>query len=254
MTSKILTDQQIAEFDRQGYLVIRGMFDSARMCRIIGWTDELQSWPEMPGRHMMYFEQSLTRPSDRVLNRLENFVPYHAGLAGVVNGGELLEAVCELFGERAVLFKEKVNFKLPGGGGFEPHQDAQAGWDRYARLFITATVTVDAATDDNGCLELARWPHRRELIGDMWCPLDEAQLDGVVFEQVPTEPGDVMFFDSYLPHRSAPNLTEHPRRMLYVTYNRASEGDHRLRYYADKRESYPPDCEREDGKTYVYRV
>ena len=42
--------------------------------------------------------------------------------------------------------------------------------------------------------------------------------------------------------------------MLYVTYNRRADGDHRLRYYADKRRSFPPDCEREPGREYVYRV
>jgi hypothetical protein len=42
--------------------------------------------------------------------------------------------------------------------------------------------------------------------------------------------------------------------VLYVTYNRASAGDHRQRYYADKRASYPPDIERDPAKTYVFRV
>jgi hypothetical protein len=31
-------------------------------------------------------------------------------------------AVSDLFGEPASLFKEKINFKLPGGGGFLAHQ------------------------------------------------------------------------------------------------------------------------------------
>jgi ectoine hydroxylase-related dioxygenase (phytanoyl-CoA dioxygenase family) len=67
-------------------------------------------------------------------------------------------------------------------------------------------------------------------------------------------PGDVMFFDCYAPHQSEPNLTAHQRRNDYLTYNRASDGDHRERYFADKRASYPPDNEREDGRQYVFRV
>jgi hypothetical protein len=74
------------------------------------------------------------------------------------------------------------------------------------------------------------------------------------FEICPTQPGDAVLFDSYVPHQSAPNGTDTPRRVLYVTYNRASDGDHRLRYFAEKRRSYPPDCEREPGREYVYRV
>ena len=64
----------------------------------------------------------------------------------------------------------------------------------------------------------------------------------------------MVLFDAYVPHRSAPNLTDSPRRVLYLTYNKASEGDHRERYYADKRKSFPPDCEREAGKDYAYKV
>ena len=71
---------------------------------------------------------------------------------------------------------------------------------------------------------------------------------------MPTEPGDVLFFDSFVPHRSGPNRTSVQRRVLYVTYNGASAGDSRERYYADKRASYPPDCEREAGKDYSFRV
>ncbi len=54
--------------------------------------------------------------------------------------------------------------------------------------------------------------------------------------------------------KNSVRLTDRPRRVLYVTYNRASEGDHRARYVADKRANFPPDIEREPGKTYVFRV
>ena len=67
-------------------------------------------------------------------------------------------------------------------------------------------------------------------------------------------PGDVMFFDSLVPHRSGPNTTPLARRALYITYNRVSAGDQRGRYYRDKRQSYPPDCERDTAKQYVFRV
>ena len=51
-----------------------------------------------------------------------------------------------------------------------------------------------------------------------------------------------------------PNLTDRPRRALYVTYNRAADGDHRARYFAEKRANFPPDIEREPGKEYRFRV
>ncbi len=31
-----------------------------------------------------------------------------------------------------MLFKDKINFTLPGGDGFKPHQDQQTGWSASA--------------------------------------------------------------------------------------------------------------------------
>ena len=49
-------------------------------------------------------------------------------------------------------------------------------------------------------------------------------------------------------------MTDEKGRVLYVTYNSVSEGDHRRKYYADKRLNYPPDIERDPNKEYVFRV
>ena len=59
-----------------------------------------------------------------------------------------------------------------------------------------------------------------------------------------------MFFGSYIPHRSGPNLTDRPRRSFYLTYNALREGDKHDAYYQDKRQKFPPECERERGKDY----
>jgi 2-aminoethylphosphonate dioxygenase len=251
---RYFTDDHITTFERDGFVVVRGLYDAAAMAEITAWTDDIQARPETAGKWMKYFDESLTDPDARVLNRVENFCPFHHGFNALMTHGELPARTAELFGEPAVLYKEKINFKMPGGVGFESHQDVQAGWDRYAKLHITALVSVDAATLENGCLEVAAGHHRRGIIGESWKPMDGEDLDGIEFVAVPTAPGDAVFFDSYAPHRSEPNLTDAPRRVLYVTYNKLSEGDHRAKYYADKRLSYPPDIEREPGKAYVYKV
>ena len=187
MNTDFITDAMLDDWRRQGFLVVRGVYDAARMVEITKWVDDIQHWPETAGRHMMYFENSSSDPSARLLNRVENFVPYHDRMAGLFDS-ELRGACSRLFGEEAVLFKEKINFKLPGGGGFEAHQDAQAGWETYAPLYITATVIVDPATVENGCLELAHWDHRKALVGDLWEPLEGDQLAGVEFVPCPAEP------------------------------------------------------------------
>lgn len=250
----MLTQAQIDTFKQDGYLIVRKMFDDAAISEISRWSDEILDWPEAPGRHMVYYEDSVVDGADRVISRVENFCPFHPGFDRLMRAGSLIGTVSQLLGSEAVLFKEKINMKMPGGDGFRPHQDAQAGWNVYADFYITALVSIDPATIENGCLEMVRGWHDRGLVGDEWRPLDDAAMDGMSFEPCPTAPGDAVFFDSYAPHRSAPNLTGRPRRVLYVTYNRLSAGDHRARYYADKRLSFPPDIERQAGEEYVFRV
>jgi hypothetical protein len=246
-----LSSEQLGSYAHDGYLVVRGLLDAGRTRALRAWTDEVTAWGELPGRHMMYFDPT---PRGRLLNRIENFVPYHAGFAALTDSRELRGAATQLLGEPAVLFKDKINFKLPGGGGFEPHQDVQAGWAKYGRLHLTAAISIDRAGIDNGCLEVARGHHALERIGREWEPLSAAELSDIEFVPVESEPGDAVFFDSFVPHRSAPNSSLLPRRLLYVTYGCAADGDRREKYFADKRASYPPDIERVPGREYRYRV
>lgn len=242
---------ELHAMDRDGYLVVRGFYDAAAMRDLLAWTDELMAAPEAPGRQMVYYEDSLAEPGRRVVQRIENFCPFHPGFDAVVRGGRMLDWVAALLGGSAVLFKEKVNLKLPGASGFKAHQDQQAGWTRYAPLFLTALVTLDPATVENGCLEMAPGRHKEGLIGEEWNPLDE---DGLALVPVPTAPGDVIFFDSFAPHASKPNPTDQARRILYLTYNAAGHGDHRAQYFADKRAAFPPDVERAPGAEYTFKV
>lgn len=251
---RALDPEEIACFRRDGYVVVPGMFGLDEIRSVALWVEQVAAFPEEPGRAMIYFEDSLTEAGKRVLSRIENFVPYHEGLNALVNHGPLAELTAQLFGEPAIIFKDKINYKMPGGDGFAPHQDIQAGWDRYADLHITALVSIDESTVANGCLEMVAGHHDRGLIGESWRPMDENDMAEMTFVHVPTRPGDVIFFDSFAPHRSGPNHTASPRRVLYITYNALSQGDHRAKYYADKRKSYPPDCERDPGKEYVFRV
>ena len=249
-----LTLDQIDAYERAGWVMAPGFFTPAEAAEIAGMTDEVATAPEVPGRHLVYYEDSLTEPGKRVVQRIENFCPFHDGFDGVVRGGRLQQAVEQLLGEPAVLFKEKINFKMPGGAGFEPHQDQQAGWSSYAPMFVTALVSIDHATLENGCLEMADAPRFAGLIGAEWTPLTAQDMAAFALIPVETKPGDVLFFDSYAPHGSAPNATDQPRRILYLTYNPASSGDHRHQYFADKRANFPPDVERAPGATYKFRV
>ncbi len=252
-TERILSDAQIAQFKRDGFLVVRALYAPDEVAEISAWTDEVAHYPEVPGKYMMYFEKSRSDGS-RIICRIENFVPYHPGFSKLITARRMQQAVSELFGEEAVLFKDKINFKLPGGDGFKEHQDVQAGWDAFAHLHITAMIAIDETNEANGSLEMIAGMHTQGVLGSMWAPLTNEDTHNFQYQPVHCQPGDAIFFDSYAPHRSQPNRTDKARRVLYITYNKASQGDSREQYYADKRRNYPPDIERDPNKDYSFKV
>src|SRR4026209_2642946 len=112
---------------------------------------------------MRYYE----RPAagrDKMLARIETFVPFRAGLGRFVSGPRLLELLSECAGEPVVLFKDKINFKLPGGAGFAPHQDAPAYAAFGVEHHVTLMVPIDPFTAENGALEMARDASAREFL------------------------------------------------------------------------------------------
>ena len=240
-------------FARKGWASVPGFFSDAEVAQISGWVAELSARPERPGTHMVYHEGKVDDASVRLVQRMENFCPFHPGFDELVNG-RLKASVEKMLGGPAVLFKDKINLKMPGGAGFEAHQDQQAGWSRYAPLFVTALVCIDPATIENGCLEIADSPRFNGLIGEEWKPLTADQMAAFALKPLQCSPGDVIFFDSYVPHASKPNRTDHARRILYLTYNAAAYGDHRALYFAEKRANFPPDIERKPGTEYRFRV
>jgi 2-aminoethylphosphonate dioxygenase len=239
---------QCKQWNRDGYVHLRGWLSDAARVDLARWVDELATWPETPGKWMKWFERT---DRGRQLCRVEDFVPYHPGLGGLLEGAALGTVLEQLFGEAAVLFKEKINFKLPHGAGFAPHQDAPAFTTFGQTFHITVMVAVDPSTTENGCLEVVEQLHGTGVLPQAADgTLDAAWVAKQRWVPVEMAPGDVLMFDSYMPHRSGPNLSDRPRRALYVTYNRASAGSYRDAYFAQKRAAFPPECERVEGVDY----
>jgi hypothetical protein len=242
-----------AHWARHGWVWLRGFLGADEMRDLTTWTEEIAAWPEVPGRWMRYYERRHGEP-EKMLARIENFVPFHAGLGRFVSGPRLLALLTECAGEPVVLFKDKINFKLPGGAGFAPHQDAPAYVDFGVEHHVTLMVPIDPFTAENGALEMARNASTREFLPQK--PdgtLRDGLMDKMDLETLLAQPGDVIAFDAWVPHRSGPNRSATPRRSFYLTYNPASAGDRRAAYYARKRECFPPEYEREAGVDYAAR-
>ena len=201
MAKRILNGEQLECFRGQGFVVVPGFLDSTMTEALIRAAAEVENLPEVPGKQMVYWETSQRGDGERMVQRIENFYSHHDWFHELFDGPLLKGAVDELFGEDSVLYKDKINLKLPGGDGFKPHQDQQAGWSVYAPIFITALVCIDEATVENGCLEVAAGLHEQGLIGQEWEPLTDENMGDVAFEPIPTVPGrgDSRSWDARLP-------------------------------------------------------
>jgi 2-aminoethylphosphonate dioxygenase len=216
-------------FRRDGWLLVGNAVDERQLAGIDDAVTQLERWAAEDGPGLHHFEQT---DAGAVIARSEDFVNHSDVLRDFICGGVVMEVLAALFGEPAVLFKEKINYKQPGGGGFAPHQDAAAY--RFVDHHISCMVPLDPATEASGCLWVAPGYEQGRLPTDDRGRIEASVAAALAWRPVPVEPGDLLFFDSYTPHYSETNTTNRPRRAAYLTYNAASLGDHRERYYADK--------------------
>lgn len=218
----------VSHFGRAGWVHVRPA-DGGAWARLLQvWADDVAAWPD-GGGWLHHRELTDAGPA---LCRTENIVPHHEGLRSVLCSGALVDVAGALLGEPAVLYKDKLNYKLPGGAGYAAHQDAPAY--RFVDVHVSCMVAIDDADEANGCLEVVSGAHDR-----LW-PTDDAGCiradvaDSMVWEAVPVRAGDALWFHSRTPHRSGPNSSTRARRALYPTYNARSEGDLREDYYRQK--------------------
>lgn len=245
---QVLTKEEVISFNNDGYLVLRNFLTEEEKRNVKNWGDEIQAWPETANKWFSYFE---TVNGKKTLCRTENFIPYHEGMRNLIEN-KITSCISDCFDEPACLFKEKVNYKLPNGGAFPPHQDAPAYVTFDQKLHITAMVAIDEMTAENGCLELVSGRHkegvlRQEESGNIH-PDVVKTMD---WKSAPCEAGSIMIFNAFVPHRSAKNMTNKARRVFYLTFNAVSDGGYlRNAYYGHKRKMFPPEAERISGVDY----
>lgn len=240
----VLNEAQKEQFNATGFVVIKGFFDGAAMQRLSAWLDELRD--KAPGRNeeAKYYEKSSLTGED-ILVRVEHVLGDHnPGITKLLLSQDTIDCLTVLFGEPPVLFKEKINYKLPGCRPDKLHQDQAAGWNAYGDFYISMGIVVDENRKENGALTfLKSGNYDKKLMSAEWQPLSELdppyQPEGE-YMLLEADPGDVIFFDSYVPHGSPANTGNRSRRNIFLTFNKQSDGDKRHQYYADKWAAYPP--------------
>jgi ectoine hydroxylase-related dioxygenase (phytanoyl-CoA dioxygenase family) len=253
-----LTRTEIEQFRKRGFIVKPGFFPADTVRRLSDWLQCLSDGPQTGGQEARYYEKSPVT-GDSILVRVEHFLgPDNPAIRDLLLTPKALAVAADLLGEAPVLFKEKVNFKLPGCRADKLHQDQSAGWNKYGDFFMTMAVAVDDNRRDNAALSfLQSGNYERSLMAPEWQPLshdDPPYQPAEEYLLIEANAGDAIFFDSYVPHGSPPNTSGRPRRNIYVTFNRRSIGDQRRRYYDDKWASYPPNHLGQAREDSSYRV
>jgi len=187
--------------------------------------------------------------------RVEDMLSVYPDLNSLVDK-RITAFLTELFDDPYVTYKDKLNFKSPGGGAFTAHQDFPAYQHLPPRSHITALVHIDQATIENGCLKVAKnWREHFSCCQE----LDQGMLlegtcilpyveggknhgsiqkyysDKIEWLNLEANPKDLILISSHVPHYSEANSSENYRRLMLFTHNRLEEGDHRQQYYETKR-------------------
>ena len=221
-------------------VVHTGLLDAAAVDALRSFADEVEAWPT--GSHVWGHYAEHTADGPRIC-RTENVSACHPGIAALVSG-PLAAGAAAALGEPVVAFKDKLNYKQPGGAGFSPHQDKVA-YPGVGRV-MSILVAIDDCSVESGCL----W-----LCGDVSevLPVDDR---GVVRADVTSSldwfsvelaSGDAVCIDGLAPHYSETNRGAVPRRVLVASYAPTSEHYTRAHYYAQRSDQMRRETER-DGR------
>jgi len=217
-----LTPAQIADYRRDGYVVIPKYFSAAEIEPIMR---SYRADPLLDG-HMRAVADSSGNAQNLVLWTTpgDDYVGLLPGLARFVEGAETL------LGAPVYHWHSKLVAKPPGSAGrWDWHQDYGYWYYEGCLLpeMITVTVTLDGMDKANGAMEVIKGSHRYgridvKAIGaasgtdpDRLALVME-RCERVVLE---LEPGDGIFFDGLTLHASGPNRSQRTRTLLHVSYN-----------------------------------
>lgn len=204
--------------------VCRGAVQGAELADLQSWAAVVEGWAA--GSHVWghYAEQTDSGPA---ICRTENVSACHVGFARVV-AGPLREIAEAQLGTAVLDFKDKINYKHPGGGGFGPHQDLVA----YpgATDVLSVLVAMDECSTMSGCL----WMDPG--VDDVLATDDRGVITAHIASSlswVPIElsPGDAVCIGGLVPHFSQENRSSAKRRVLVASYAPQADGYTRSAYY-----------------------
>ena len=221
-TTMTISNEQISQFDHDGFLLCRGLFDSA----------EIELLRRSAKEDKALDDHSFGRADGEggtVRLSLWNH-PGHGVYGAFARCERLVGTVELLLRDEAYHYHSKMIMKdARVGGAWAWHQD-YGYWYGNGVLtpnLVSAFIAVDPATQANGCLQVIRGSHHcgrihHQLTGEQ-AGADPERVEEILKRNelvyVEMQPGDVLFFHSNLLHRSDQNRSEHPRWSMICCYN-----------------------------------
>eukprot|EP00037_Helgoeca_nana_P009320 m.81777 g.81777 ORF g.81777 m.81777 type:complete len:269 (-) comp19501_c0_seq2:3589-4395(-) len=205
-------------FNTVGHSVCRGVIPTELTDRVSVGVEELVASPH---GGILVHKEKLADGSIKPA-RIERFVLVPGPLE---EANEVARKAAEkVTGRRLNTFKDKVNFKYPGGGTFKPHQDSPAYYP-HGNWHVSVLLPLTPFNGENGTLEVADTLPKAVPMSD---------LEAISYEPVMLGVGDILVFDGLVPHQSGHNKTSKPRIGMYLTFTDVEAGDVSGPYYAAK--------------------
>jgi ectoine hydroxylase-related dioxygenase (phytanoyl-CoA dioxygenase family) len=237
--ASLITAEQVSRYHADGFVVVRGVFGSERIAELETEAERLLQRAELiHSDNIRCRWQTVAETGECRFDCFDPVIDLSEPCARVARDARLLDVVGALYGEPASLFKDKLIFKAPGTPGYALHQD-YISWKSFPTTFLTAIVAIDPADASNGATEVYAGYHQQGCMTALdghYHQLPDDAVDPARGVVLALEPGDVALFSGFTPHRSAPNRSTEPRRLLYLSYNALSDGgDQRDRHYDEFR-------------------
>ena len=214
-------------YNKNGFVLIKNFLDNNLKNNLIKYVNEIESDQKID-KYINKYE--LCKNNNKVLCRTEYIIDYHDGLRNIITNGKIPNIVSKINNSSVNLYKEKINYKYPNTGGYRPHQDITAYPN--SNNHITCMINLCNTNLNNGCLEFSPLNYNKIYKNKNGILLEPEKLK---WNSCPTNFGDIVLFNSYVPHKSGPNKLHFPRKSLYLTYNNSNEGNLREEYYNTKR-------------------
>lgn len=232
-----LTAEQIAQFDRDGYLVLEDVFSEAEMAMLQAETGRLLGSPEG-----LEDETVIAEPGSREVRSIFRIHEQSDTIARLTADTRLADVARYLLDDEVYVHQSRLNYK-PGfrGKEFYWHSDfetwhAEDGMPRMRALSMSVLLVEN--TPNNGPLMVIPGSHHvfvgcvGETPEDHYQHSLRKQEYGVPDENTLAElahrqgivapvgkPGTVIVFDCNMMHGSNGNITPFPRANAFVVYN-----------------------------------